>query len=62
MAQLEDIPNRICTPAFLNMWTFRGALRASSTLKKRETAQETRRVIERIEATLGEIPITKGLE
>lgn len=39
-----------------------GALRASSTLKKRETAQETRRLIERIEATLGEIPITKGLE
>lgn len=41
---------------FLNMWTFRGALRASSTLKKRETAQETRRVIERIKGTLGENP------
>mgnify|MGYP001818396321 CR=1 FL=1 len=57
-----DYPALLNDQEFLNMWTFRGALRASSTLKKRETAQETRRVIERIEATLGEIPITKGLE
>ncbi|MDM9630363.1 DUF6090 family protein [Robiginitalea aurantiaca] len=41
---------------FLNMWTFRGALRVSSTLRKRESAEETGRVITLIEKELAKKP------
>lgn len=37
---------------FLNMWTFRGSLRVSSTRRKRKTAEETQKVIDLIEAEL----------
>jgi len=49
---IQNLEKDIAVQEFLNLWTFRGALRASSTLRKRETAEETRRVIERIEVTL----------
>ena len=44
--------NMIEDQEFLNMWSFRGSLRAVSTKAKKETATETKRIIKLIDEEL----------